>query len=157
MYARDIMDPNPTVLRPDDQIRTAARYIMEKRYRRLPVVDHAGRYLGVFGVNCLLKLILPKAVVMEKGLESAHFINENLSDLHRRFEEHADDPISMCMQKDVPVVHPDTPLLEALRVLHQTMASLPIVEKDTGRLVGDISYWDVGEKILGAEIGACIH
>lgn len=152
MYARDVMDPNPTVLHPNDQIRTAASYIMEKRYRRLPVVDHAGRYLGVFGVNCLLKLVLPKALVMEKGLESASFINESLSDLHRRFDEYSNEPISMCMLTDVPVAHPDTALLEALRVLHQTMASLPIVDKDTERLVGDISYWDVGTKILEAEI-----
>lgn len=152
MYARDVMDPNPTVLRPEDKILTAANYIMDKRYRRLPVVDNAGRYQGVFGVNCLLKLVLPKAVVMEKGLQSARFINEDLSDLHRRFNEYADQPISVCMLKDVPVAHPDTPLLEALRILYETKASLPIIDKDSGRLVGDISYWDIGEKILSAEI-----
>ena len=59
------MDPNPTVVKPTDMIRTAIGYIMEHRYRNLPVVDDDGRYLGSFGVTCLLKNVLPKAAMMK--------------------------------------------------------------------------------------------
>ena len=78
MYARDVMDSNPTVVHPDDTISKATRFIMENRYRRLPVVAHDGTYLGAFGLHCLLRLSLPKAVIMEKGLENIHFMRESL-------------------------------------------------------------------------------
>ena len=35
--------------------------------RLLPVVDDDGCYLGMFGVNCLLKQVIPKAVLMLQG------------------------------------------------------------------------------------------
>jgi CBS domain-containing protein len=152
MTATSVMDPNPTVLRPTDTIGTAAEYIMEHRYRRLPVVTADGCYMGVFGVNCLLRLLLPKAVVMERGLEKAPFIRETLSDLHRRFLEVKDQPVTLCMGEDAQVVAPDTPLIETLRILYQHRGSLPVVDPDSSRLLGVISYWDVGAAVFSAEV-----
>jgi CBS-domain-containing membrane protein len=57
MTAAMIMLPNPTVLKPTDLISTAARCIMEHRYRSVPVVDEDGCYMGMFGVNCLLRQV----------------------------------------------------------------------------------------------------
>jgi len=150
--AATVMNPHPTVLHPDDKISTAIRYIMEKRYRRLPVVDAEGRFKGIFGVNCLLRLTLPKAVVMEKGLDNVHFVRETLSDLHRRIAQYADQPISVCMHFDTIQVPPDMPLLETLLLLYQTRASIPVVDPETEKLLGVISYWDVGERVLAAEL-----
>lgn len=152
MTASLVMNPNPTVLRPTDTIGTAADYIMERRYRRVPVVADDGRYLGVFGVHCLLRLVLPKAVVMEGGLEKAPFIHESLSDLHRRFREVEHEPVSLCMSAENVVVAPDTPLIETLRILYQHRNSIPVVDPKNERLVGIISYWDVGAAILAAEV-----
>ncbi len=150
MTAASVMDPHPTVLKPTDIIRTAAGFIMEHRYRNLPVVDDEGRYLGIFGVNCLLKLVLPKAAIMEKGLESVHFIKESLADLHQRLREVEEQPISVCMNQEVATVPPDHPLVETLLVLYRTKTSLPVVEPESGKLLGMISYWDVGEHVLSA-------
>ena len=77
------MDPEPPVLRPTDLIRTAADVIMSGRYRRLPVVGADGRYEGMFGVNCLLGMVLPKAIMMEEGENLAHIPRDTLSDLPR--------------------------------------------------------------------------
>ena len=63
--ARDVMDPNPTVLAATDTVGTGMGYIMENRFRNVPIVDSKGCYLGVFGVNCLLRLVLPQAALME--------------------------------------------------------------------------------------------
>ena len=38
MTAASLMNPNPTILHPDDKIITAARFIMENRHRSLAVV-----------------------------------------------------------------------------------------------------------------------
>ena len=150
MTAASVMDPNPTVLKATDRISTAIRYIMDNRYRQLPVVDDDGRYLGCFGVNCLLLQALPPAVRMERGLENVSFIQETLSDLHSRLTEVGHEAVSVCLNPDVGVVAPDTPLIEALVRLHKTKASIPVVDPESGKLVGMISYWDVGEKILSA-------
>jgi CBS domain-containing protein len=145
------MDPKPTVLHTTDKIRKGIECIMENRYRRLPVVDDEGRFQGVFGVNCLLRLVLPKSVVMEDGLKTVPFVREDLSDLHRRLKEVEDEPISLCMHFESAQVSPETPLLETLLILYRTRASLPVVDTETGKLLGVISYFDVGEKILAAE------
>jgi len=150
MTAASIMDPHPTVLKPSDTIKTATDYIMENRYRSLPVIDEKGHYLGIFGVNCLLRLVLPKAVIMEPGLENVGFIHETLHDLHERLREVENQPISICMHSDISTVAPDTPLVETLLLLYRTRISIPVVDPDTKMLVGMISYFDVGERILSA-------
>lgn len=150
MNAAAIMAPNPTVLKPTDLISTGVRYIMEHRYRNLPVVDDDGCYRGIFGVNCLLRLALPKAAIMEHGLDSVSFIRESLADLHQRLREVEDQPITLCMNTEVETVDPDTPLVETLLILYRTKTSIPVVEPGSCKLLGMISYWDVGDRILSA-------
>ncbi len=152
MTAATLMDPNPKVVHPDDSIISGIEMVMKYRFRRLPVVDEEGVFKGVFGVNCLLRLALPNAVVMEDGLENIHFVRETLPDLRRRLQEVENEPISLCMRQESIQVAPDLPLLETLRTLYLTRASLPVVDPDSGKLLGIISYFDVGEKIMGAEI-----
>lgn len=150
MTAASIMNPSPIVLKPTDKIKKGITYIMEHRFRTLPVVDDEGHYLGCFGVNCLLKHVLPKAVLMKQGLKTVPFVHETLSDLHNRVVEMEDKAISMCMNTEADTVTPDTPLVETLLILYNTKNSLPVVDPDSGKLVGAISYWDAGEKILSA-------
>ncbi len=150
MTATSIMDHNPTVVKPTDLIKTAIGYIMENRYRNLPVVDEEGHYLGSFGVTCLLKNVLPKAALMKQGLSSVPFVQETLSDLHNRLRELENKPVSMCMNTEAETISPDTPLVESLLILYHNKDSLPVVDTDSGKLLGVISYWDAGEKILSA-------
>lgn len=150
MNAAEAMDPNPTTLKPTDTIECAAEYIMKNRYRALPVVDENFCYLGMFGVNCLLKQVIPKSVFMDRGLENVSFIHESFADLLHRFNEVKHLPISICMSTEIPAVAPDTPLTETMLQLYQTRASIPVVEPGSCKLLGMISYWDIGEKILAA-------
>ena len=150
MNAAAIMECDHAVLKAHHKVRAAAECIMARRYRSVPVVDDDGRYLGVFGVNCLLRQVIPKAAIIEDGLDNLGFVNDTLADLHQRFREIETQPVSVCMSTDVPIVHPDTPLLETLLLLYRSKASLPVVERDGGLLVGVITYWGVGRKILDA-------
>lgn len=144
------MDPNPTVLKSTDIIKTAIDYIMTNRYRNLPVVDEEGRYLGSFGVHCLLKKVLPMAATLERGLDTLPFVQESLSDLHDRLIEIEHMPVTTCMNIDAETVFADTPLVEALLVLYNARNSIPVLDTDSDKLLGVISYWDAGEKILSA-------
>ena len=150
MNASEAMNRNPITLNPNDTIECAAEYIMKHRYRNLPVVDENFCYVGMFGVNCLLKQVIPKAVFIPQGLENVSFIHESFEDLFHRFAEVKDQPISICMSKEIQPVAPDTPLTETMMQLYKTRASIPVVEKDTCKLLGMISYWEIGEKILAA-------
>ena len=150
MKASEVMEPNPSTLKPDDSIESAARFIMDKRYRSLPVVDADGCYLGMFGINCLLKQVIPNAVI-NHGLENVSFIHESFEELFERFAAVKDEPISICMSTDIKAIPPDTPLTDTMLQLYETRASIPVVEKDSCKLLGMISYWEVGEKILQAD------
>ena len=150
MKASDVMDSNPITLKPSDKIADAARYIMERRHRSLPVVDENYCYMGMFGVNCLLKQVIPKAVLMENGLENIGFLHETFDDLYERFNAVKDQPIEVCMSRDIEAIPPDTPLTETMLRLYNTRASIPVMEEDTCKLLGMISYWDIGKKILAA-------
>lgn len=152
MTARLVMDPNPPILRPTDRIKTAAEVIMQGRYRRLPVVEADGRYIGMFGVNCLLGMVLPKAIFMQHGELLSHIPRETLSELHQRFKNVEEQPVTLCEFEEEPVVYPDTPLIQTLFTLYNNRTNLPVVDRDSGRLEGLISYWDVGAAILAAEV-----
>lgn len=150
MKASEAMDPNPTTLKPTDSIECAAEYIMKSRYRALPVVDENNCYLGMFGVNCLLKQVIPKSVFLPKGLQNVSFIHESFEDLYHRYAEVKHLPVSICMNHDIPSVAPGTPLTETMLQLYQTRASVPVVDPVSCKLLGMISYWNIGEKILAA-------
>ena len=87
---------------------------------------------------------------MPQGLENVSFIHESFEDLNHRFAEVKDQPISICMNNDIKPVAPDTPLTETMMQLYKTRASIPVVEDGSCKLLGMISYWDIGEKILSA-------
>ncbi len=147
MKASEVMDPHPLTVKPDDTIACAAEFIMEHRYRSLPVVDENGCYLGMFGINCLFKQVIPKAVFAH-GLENVSFIHETFEELLDRFEEVKDEPVSICISHEIHAISPDTPLTETMLQLYDTRLSIPVIDPDSYKLLGMISYFDVGEKIL---------
>lgn len=150
MKAAEVMNPDPITLSPSDTIECASDFVMRNRKRSVPVVDENFCYLGMFGVNCLLKQVIPKSVLMHQGLENISFIHESLEELYQRYAEVKDEPIAVCMSQEIEPVSPDTPLTETLLQLYETRASIPVVEKDSCKLLGMISYWDVGKKIIEA-------
>lgn len=44
----DVMTPDPLVVRPETNIEAAARILLNKKVRRLPVVDGNGSLIGMF-------------------------------------------------------------------------------------------------------------
>jgi CBS-domain-containing membrane protein len=147
--ARVLMNPRPIVLHPTDSLGKAAKLILEHHFRNIPVVDEGGRYLGVVGANCLLKTVLPRAVTMEHGLEEVSFIKDTLEDLRERWRETAERPVTDCLDTELETVAPDTPLTETLLSLYHNRTSLPVVDPTTGKLVGILSHWGVGNAIVG--------
>ena len=53
------------------------------------------------------------------------------------------------LRTDLPVLRPDTPIVEALLLFYRERSTLPVVEAASGRLLGVLSYWDALSAITG--------
>ncbi|MBK8510112.1 MAG: CBS domain-containing protein [Candidatus Competibacter sp.] len=146
MTVQTLMNPNPVTLRPTDTVATAADYILKQHLRHLPVVDEQGRYIGTFSIYSLIQLALPKAVTMREGLSNAGFVNEKTPELAQRLRERSNEPVANWLSKDA-VLHVDSSAMDALLLLLKGHVSVPVVDKQSQRLVGMISSWNVIEKL----------
>ena len=103
-------------VRPDDIVDFAAS-LMEWRYvRHVPVEDDSGQLLGLVSHRQLLRLVA-------RGSNS-------------------DTRVSEVMHKDPRSVCPDTPTVEAIRLMRdQRLSCLPVIDK--GKLVGLVTEYDL--------------
>lgn len=153
MTARLVMNDRPITLQQSAHLRDAAEIILTHRFRNVPVVDQTGRYLGVISSNRLLASILPKAATMDEGMADLSFVKDTMDDLRERWREAENRPVAEFIDDSLQTVSPDTSLAETLLALYQNRTSLPVVEKDSGRLVGIVSHWGVGMAVTGRDGG----
>lgn len=114
----------------------AAQLLIKKNLSLVPVTDTAGKYLGVFSLNGLLALILPRAALMEGGLTDLGFLSDRLEILQERMREHGTRPVGEVLEKQVPIIHPETPLLEVVMHLYRAENDIPVVDAKSGQLLG---------------------
>ena len=147
LVARDIM--NRELIRVDASatLDHALSTILQHRVRNLPVVDDKGRYLGLIGMNSIIRALLPRAVTLEGGLTSAPFAMDSLGDLRERFDHARSHPVTEFLEEDQKVLEPDTPLIETILDLYHNKGSLPVVDK--GMLVGMVSSVEVLGRFAG--------
>lgn len=149
MTAKLIMDPNPIRIHSADTIGIAARKIMRRRYRSLPVVDDQRKFIGVVKVYRLLRLILPDGVTHQSIGEAAKtHADFSLDNLRENLEAIANSPVTLCVEQEVVTVTPETSLIETLLTMYHHRRNLPVVDSGSGRLEGMISYYDIGDKLL---------
>lgn len=148
---RSIMSDPPAILRPTDTISFALQNIIKHRLPALPVVDAEGRYLGMLPRSRLIALAMPRVLSYENekyppsALLEFGFIQDSLADLQARMDAVANDAVSGYMDTGVPVLEPDTLLMNAMFFLHRQRNILPVVEN--GKLLGIVSVWDVLARI----------
>ncbi|HQR35602.1 MAG TPA: glutamate-cysteine ligase family protein [Blastocatellia bacterium] len=114
-------------VRPDDLIDLAASVMDWKHIRHVPVEDDEGRLVGLVSHRDLLRLL-------SHGL------------LNKQSQPVA---VKEVMKRDLVTVAPDTPTLDALKIMrHSKVGCLPVVE--LGRLIGIVTAYDF--LALSAEI-----
>ncbi|HMW54761.1 MAG TPA: CBS domain-containing protein [Accumulibacter sp.] len=148
---RSIMSDPPTVLKPADSVSVALQTMVRERLPALPVVDTDGRYVGMLPRSRLVALAMPRVLSHDTDqqplarLLRVGFIRDSLADLQERMAAAANDPVSQHLDREVPVLSPDTPLMNALLFLYRQRNVLPVVEN--GKLLGIVSVWDVLARI----------
>lgn len=127
--------------------------LLHHRALSMPVVDAQGKYLGQFRKNLLLAAVLPEIAVNDLRFDritrmiDAGLLQDTMADVRARYSAIANDPVSLHLDSDAPVLRPDQPLVAAMFYLFQGRNFLPVVEAETGLLVGEVSAWHVLESI----------
>jgi CBS domain-containing protein len=119
LTAREYMTPNPMVLKPDTDVFEAIRQFIAKKITGMPVVDDAGRLLGLFSEQDCMKAVAAASY----------------------FEE-APGEVKDLMTTEFESVSPSLSIVELADLFSRsTLRQFPVV--DQGRLVGMISRVDV--------------
>lgn len=145
-----IMTEAPSTAGEDETVGDATVRLIQNRYINLPVVNGHGRFLGMFGIQDLFSLIIPKVALAGGLLPNLRFMGDDVEDLRRRFRAIAGRKMGEVADRDARVLYPDTPQIEALRLFCQRQTTLAVVERDTRKLLGIVSYWDA-VRALGGE------
>lgn len=136
-----IMRPIKKALHLDDPVREAVDFMRGSHMGLVPVVDEQGRFAGLLGGNRLMHFLLPKHLTMVRGLDRMSYLRESREELLERLEEIGELPIREAIDPQAKVVHPDTPLIEAHKLLAGTQFVVPVVDEESGKLLGAISFF----------------
>jgi acetoin utilization protein AcuB len=124
---REIMTRGPDTIRADAMVGTAWKLMRTRKIRHLPVLDDAGRLVGIVTDRDL------RQVILDPGIQ------EQLGNLPRALNLLT---IRDVMTWGVVTVSPEADVRQAARVMHeQKIGALPVVER--GRVVGILTEVDL--------------
>ncbi len=119
MFARDFMVTDLVTLAPASNVVDAVNTLVKHGISGAPVVDAAGRYLGMFSERCAMQVLLDAA-----------------------YEDLPSHEVRVFMDRGAQTIRPDTHLLSIAQVFLLTpYRRLPVV--DDGKLLGQVSRRDV--------------
>lgn len=152
MSISQVLKRDPVKLSPEDTVARAARLLTEENVLALPVVKPNGELAGMFGLHELVGLLMPRAVTMGYGLDSLadiDFVTDTLEDIRQRMDDVGRTTVGDHLEPDSSrtPLDPDSSFTEVLFLVYRLRRDLPVVEKETGRLAGMVSPWDVLERL----------
>ena len=132
MLVRELMTPNPIVVKPDTSVPDALRLMRERKVRRLPVVDAQGRLVGIVSDKDLLYASPSPATTLAVW---------EIPDLLGKIK------VESAMSRNVITVAEKTPLEEAARLMaDKKVGGLPVMQGPD--LVGIITETDLFKSLL---------
>ncbi|RME20048.1 MAG: CBS domain-containing protein [Deltaproteobacteria bacterium] len=133
LSVKDIMSTNLVTLDRSESLDIAEKAMSYGRIRHLPVVEN-GRLVGLVTHRDILRAQISSLAGVSPS---------------ERDEIETMVPVEKIMQRDVRTVTPDTPVLEAARIIRRNkIGCLPVVED--GRLVGIVTEADFIDLVIRA-------
>jgi CBS domain-containing protein len=139
----------PVTLREDERVADAAAKLLSQHHPNLPVVDAEGRYVGMFGVDDLLGLVVPRIALAGNLLSNLRFISDDPDDLRRKFLALKDRRVAEFADRNCATLDPEAPEVEAIRLFCRSHGALAVVEKQSRKVLGMISHWDALRALVG--------
>jgi acetoin utilization protein AcuB len=135
----DVMTRRLVTLKPDDVLGSIEQAMETLRVRHLPVVDGAGKLLGLVSHADIWHAA--SSVLSERESDRNAIINQV--------------PVSRIMQTELLTVEPGDPLIDVAKLMWDCkVGCVPVVEAD-GTLVGILTSGDfiaIAVQLLGSEI-----
>jgi CBS domain-containing protein len=128
-----IMTPNVVTISQDTPLADAARLMLTRRLKRLPVVDEHGRFVGIVSRFDILKTVTVASAPSERPAA------RRLYPIPRRVGE--------IMSRDVPMVHADASLADVLNAVMATRLHRAVVVDEEGRPIGGIVDTDLLQRV----------
>lgn len=132
MLVKDRMTPDPITITEDTPFQDALKLMRDRRIRRLPVLDHQGKLVGIVAEKDLLYAAPSPATAL-----SIFEVHYHLARLR----------ISQVMHRKVITTTPETTVEEAAQVMaDHRIGCLPVMSG--GKLVGIITETDIFKTFL---------
>lgn len=127
---------SPVQAETTDTVENVLALLEHHQIRSAPIVNHDNVLVGMFGISSILYSLLPVSARMEDGLRKLNFVTGTMPDVSDRLDAIKNDNVEKHIDADTHVVHADTSLVEAIRILTKYGGPVPVVEKGTGKLEG---------------------
>jgi len=128
MRVSEVMSKNPAYVKATSTVREAHQSMQQLDVRHLPIVQD-GKVVGILSDRDVRTFLLDQLQALT-----------NPATAHQRLDE----PVTKLTHFDPLVVHPDTEVPEAIdMMLGYKIGALPVIQKESGSLVGMLSYVDL--------------
>jgi CBS domain-containing protein len=111
--------------------------MIKHHMQELLVVNENKEFVGEITSFMFSKLLIPPESDREITHEEAEL--ETVEDVDGRIAPHLARRVGELADSRIPVVHPETPLAEGLKLLAGGVLRLPVVDPQTNKLVGALS------------------
>lgn len=139
----DVMSRDLVTVRPETPLQEAIEMLAKRRISGLPVVDEAGKVVGVLSESDLMWRetgVTPPAYIMI--LDSVIYL-ENPSRYEQELHKALGQTVGEVMSKNPISVSPEKSLQEAAKLLHERGIHRLLALDSSGKLVGILTRGDV--------------
>lgn len=124
-------------------LRDALAQMLRHRVTDLPVLDAQGRFLGMFKLGRMFEGLLPRAALIGYGMPDLGFVSTGIDDLRHHMRDIEHRLVREFLMPPEHTVAPDTSPLEVVLLLYRGANNVPVVTRESGKLVGMISARDL--------------
>lgn len=142
MFIRDYMTPNPLTIQPETPVEDIANLLLVHRINGVPVVDDAGRLLGMVTAEDLIHRGADERLEPREAVWKENFWISFLGPKGQQRDKAEGRTATEVMTTQVHSVEPDMhPSTAARLMVDHHLTSLPVVE--VGKVIGIISRIDL--------------
>lgn len=140
----EVMTPDPAVVKATDPLQQAIAILVEKKISALPVVDEAGKVVGVISDSDL--------TWQETGVDTPPYIMlldsviylQNPAKYDAEIHKALGQTVGEVMSKKAYTIAPDRPVRDAAHLMHEKhVGRLPVVDPDSHKIIGIITQGDI--------------
>ncbi|MBE9130270.1 MULTISPECIES: CBS domain-containing protein [unclassified Coleofasciculus] len=139
----DVMSPDPIVVAPQTPVKEAMKILSEQRISGLPVVDEAGKLVGVISETDLLWQetgVEPPVYIV--FLDSVIYL-ENPARYDQELHKALGQTVGEVMSHDTVTIQPNQPLRKAAKLMQEQSIRRLAVTDDGGKVIGILTPGDI--------------